>query len=221
VLPDVKAQLWLNTYNPTGPAVTAAGVTRYATLWRKYKPLKDKYTVAGVELVGTDAFRFPKHWEPWETPREADLVPVYGKTGIAPLQTPGLVGTYPLVLTTFRVTEHFQAGQTTRNSPWLCELVPSPVIEINSADAYSHGINNGDPVYIDTVRGNNIGPFVAVVGTGIGATQRVKKGIVAVPWHWGNKGISTGPSANSCCIDSLDANTTMPESKVCLCRIHE
>ena len=48
-----------------------------------------------------------------------------------------LTSTYPLNLTTFRVTEHFQGGPMTRNVPWLCELVPEAIIEISSADAYA------------------------------------------------------------------------------------
>lgn len=211
VAPDKKSRLWLNTYSGS------AGVT-YATTYRAYPGLSDSWQAGSGS--GAD-WRFPKHWEPWETPETA-LVTTYGKTGTAPIQSPGSSVDYPLILTTFRVTEHFNVGQTTRNSPWLAELVPSPVIEINSADAYTLGITNGANVFIDTPRASGIGPFKAVVGTGSQSLQRVKKGVVAIPWHWGNKsGIGcTGPSANEVTIDAIDVNAYMPEYKACLCRIH-
>jgi formate dehydrogenase major subunit len=209
VAPDTRARLWLNTQS------FASGMP-YSSLYRAYSTLNDSWQAGGGS--GAD-WRLPKHWEPWETIR-TDLVNAYGKTGTAPIDAIGSTTAFPLTLTTFRVTEHFQAGQTTRNNTWLNELVPAPVIEINSADAYTKGITNGAPVYVDTARQTNIGPFKAVVGSGSGATQRVKKGVVAIPWHWGNKGLSTGATANDVTIDAVDSNTQMPEYKVCLCNIH-
>ncbi len=51
------------------------------------------------------------------------------------------------------------------------------------------------------------------------SNQRVGRGVVAIPWHWGDKGLSTGSRANDLCIDAWDANTMIPEYKVCLCKI--
>jgi formate dehydrogenase major subunit len=99
-------------------------------------------------------------------------------------------------------------------------LVPEVFVEINSEDAYLAGIDNGQDVFIDTPRASNVGPFKAVVGTQSN-DERVKKGVVAIPWHWGNKGISTGASANELTIDALEMNIKMPEYKTCLCRIHK
>jgi len=45
--------------------------------------------------------------------------------------------------------------------------------------------------------------------------------VVAIPWHWGEKGLSTGSRANDMCIDAGDANTVIPEYKACLCRIEK
>ena len=63
--------------------------------------------------------------------------------------------------------------------------------------------------------------FRARVGTGLTASQKVGVGVVAIPWHWGEKGLSTGSRANDLCIDAGDANTTIPEYKACLCRIEK
>ena len=40
-------------------------------------------------------------------------------------------GKYPYVGTTYRVSEHWQAGAMTRNLPWLVELVPDMFVEIS------------------------------------------------------------------------------------------
>ncbi|MDY0088510.1 MAG: molybdopterin-dependent oxidoreductase [Coriobacteriia bacterium] len=142
----------------------------------------------------------------------------------------------PLVLTTARCVEHFQGGPITRNNPWNVEAEPEPWVEINSIDAAARGISTGDWVNVFTVRGDsttagqqalspNSGPtskgFRARVGVGAEDNQRVGVGVVMVPWHWGDKGLSTGARANDLCIDAGDANTTIPESKACLCQIEK
>lgn len=175
----------------------------------------------GTSCDAAQNARMPKHWEPQETQRQ-DLKAQYGTTGDAPTDPASTdTTTYPFVLTTIRVTEHFQGGPTTRNIPWLNELVPAPFIEINSADAAALGIANGDDVLIDTARATGAGPFKAVVGSGAESAQRVKAGVVAIPWHWGNKGLSTGESANTVTIDALEMNIKMPEYKACICSIYK
>jgi formate dehydrogenase major subunit len=153
----------------------------------------------------------------------------------------GTVTNFPLVLTTIRCVEHFQGGPITRNNPYNVEQEPEPWIEINSVDARNAGIKDGDWVNVVTARSNsttdqvgrtvytpsgsgtdNFGKgFRARVGTGTTANQRVGPGVVAIPWHWGDAGLSTGSRANDLCIDAMDANTTIPEYKACLCRIEK
>jgi formate dehydrogenase major subunit len=216
VAPDQVGRYYVHGFVDTGKPTPVM----YSTTYRAYSTLKDLNNGDGTSGAASgDPARMPKHWEPHETPNTAAMTK-YGKTGDNATGTVGAVASFPLVLTTIRVTEHFQGGPTTRNVPWLCELQPEPFIEINSADAFRYGIKNGDPVYIDTARASDAGPFTARVGTGTGASQLVKKGTVAIPWHWGNKGISTGESANTVTIDALDVNIKMPEYKACLCRIY-
>ncbi|MEM2024397.1 MAG: molybdopterin dinucleotide binding domain-containing protein, partial [Candidatus Caldarchaeum sp.] len=45
--------------------------------------------------------------------------------------------------------------------------------------------------------------------------------VVAMPWHWGFKGLSTGPIANNITIDAVDLHGNIPETKVCLCRVEK
>lgn len=199
---------------------TAPSPLSYASTYRYYSTLKDANGGDGSVYTASEGAYMPKHWEPHETPNQTALAK-YGKTGDAATGTIGSPTDYPLILTTIRVTEHYQGGVMTRNTPFLCELVSEPFIDINSYDAYKSGIKDGDAVYIDTARAQNVGPFKAIVGTGTGDSQKVTSGMVAIPWHWGNKGISTGATANFACIDALEMNIKMPESKACLCRIHK
>ena len=142
----------------------------------------------------------------------------------------GTPSPYPLVLTSIRCVEHFQGGPITRNNPWNVELEPEPWIELNSVDAAAKGIKDGDYVNVITARGDSLtsqagrtiqsGPldagswnkgFKARVGVGTLANQRVAPGTVAIPWHWGDRGLGTGARANDLCIDAWDANTRIPE----------
>jgi anaerobic selenocysteine-containing dehydrogenase len=187
-----------------------SGAVNYSWFYRKYSAFNDTNS------------RTPRHTEPHESPR-GDLVASYGTIGIVSTEdyanTDAERHEFPLVLTTFRFTEHFQGGQMTRNVPWLNELVPAPTVEVNSYDALTYGIQNGNRVYLSTMRATDIGPFIAVVSSGVSTKQKVGKGVLAVPWHWGSRGLSTGPTANDLCIDALDGSTTMPETKACLCKI--
>lgn len=157
--------------------------------------------------------------------------------------TRGTVADYPLVLTSIRCVEHFQGGPVTRNNSWNVEAEPVPWIEINSVDALAAvpPINDGDWVNVITARSNSTSDqegrspnsavplavhgghwargFKARVGVGLQSNQRVAPGVVAIPWHWGDKGLSTGSRANDLCIDAWDANSQIPEYKACLCRI--
>ena len=145
---------------------------------------------------------------------------------------------FPLVLTTIRCVEHFQGGPITRNNSWNVELEPEPWIEINSVDARNvrhqgrrlgqdrdrpHGRFTNDASTptattpaLRTARAS--GPASAPASQ---ANQRVGPGVVAIPWHWGDRGLSTGSRANDLCIDAGDANTAIPEYKACLCRIEK
>jgi len=196
--------------------------------------------IAGASFAG----RFPAHVEPYETPRQ-DLLTAWGRntgttfaagawnlvkadTPVAGRDLPA--SQFPLVLTTIRCVEHFQGGPITRNNWWNVELEPEPWIEINLTDARKYGIVNGDMVKVISARTEGLPGdmmanyglgFRARVGSGLSSTQKVGPGVVAIPWHWGDKGLSTGSRANDVTIDAMDANTTIPEYKACLCRIEK
>jgi formate dehydrogenase major subunit len=100
---------------------------------------------------------FPEHYEPKETPLTANIL----TNGAGPLSNPGVVNqypgatyaapgdpNYPIICTTYRLTEHWHGGGCTRNTPTQCQLMPEPFIEMSEELAAIKGISNGDSVEV-------------------------------------------------------------------------
>jgi formate dehydrogenase-N alpha subunit len=166
---------------------------------------------------------FPEHYEPYESPvtnafSSVQLNPAT-KFGVKEFMTQGTAKDYPIIATTYRVSEHWQAGAMTRNLPWLSELVAHMFVEISEELAKEKGISNKDKVIISSARGD-IEAFAMV-------TKRFKpfkiqgKVVhqVGMPWHFGFKGIATGATANHLTPHIGDANTNIPEYKAFLCDV--
>ena len=62
-----------------------------------------------------------------------------------------LADKYPLVCV--QVHSKFRHHSSYANIPWLLEIIPEPVVDINPTDAESRGINNGDSVLVFNDRG--------------------------------------------------------------------
>jgi formate dehydrogenase major subunit len=169
---------------------------------------------------------FPEHYEPKETPLTVNPL----TSGLGPLSNPlayaypGALyapagsATYPIVCTTYRLTEHWHGGGMTRNLPGLAELQPEPFIEISEELALNKGINPGDDVVVSSARGS-----ITVKAC---VTKRFKPFFidgqlihqVGMPWHWGHVSsiACVGPSANMLTPHIGDANTRIPEYKAFL-----
>jgi len=164
---------------------------------------------------------FPEHYEPLES---AIQNPFSG-TQTSPAITvwrPDEIGDpaeYPIVCTTYRVTEHWQAGQMTRNLPWLIELMPQMFVEISEELAAEKDITSGSTITVESIRGSIEG--VAVVTKRFKPLQLNGKTVhqIGLPWHWGFAGESTGDSANILSPNVGDANTRIPEHKAVLVRV--
>ena len=133
----------------------------------------------------------------------------------------GTADEYPCVGTTYRVAEHWQAGQMTRNHPWLNEIQPEVFAEIGPELAADRGISNGDKVRVSTARGHV--DAVAVVTNRMHRMTIGGKSVdhVGVPWHWGYVGLSSADASSGNILTPHvgDANTTIPEYKTFLCNI--
>jgi len=166
---------------------------------------------------------FPEHYEPLESPLVNPLSPQQYNPVIK-VWEPDRIGDpreYPIVATTYRVCEHWQAGAMTRNMPWLVELVPDVFVEISRDLAQRMSIRTGDWVRVSSKRGsiraralvtNRFEPFF------IGGKLVDQIGI---PWHWGYSGLAIGESANVLTPHVGDANTMIPEYKAFLCRLEK
>jgi formate dehydrogenase major subunit len=188
-----------------------------AAVWSKplYKPDKPIW----------NPFRhgIPLHSEPLESP-DASLAAEYPSMWDDRFEVEiGSSDDFPYVLTTFRLTEHMQAGAMTRNLPWLVELHPEVFLEISNELANEIGVVHGDNVLVKSER-NKEGITVKAH-----VTERLKpmtingKTVheVAMPWHWGFRGLSTGASANEVTMDAVDASANIPETKACLCSVEK
>jgi formate dehydrogenase major subunit len=112
-----------------------------------------------------------------------------------------------------------QAGAMTRNVPWLIECHPEPFLEISTELAGELSITDGDMVNLTSARGS-VKVKASVTGRLKPFTINGKKvHEVAMPWHWGFKCLSSGPSANDLTMDAVDYHANIPETKVCLCNI--
>jgi formate dehydrogenase major subunit len=166
---------------------------------------------------------FPEHYEPWESPVSNPLSgtqndPAF-KIWAGPMDHKGSSNDYPIVCTTFRLVEHWQAGQMTRNLPWIVELQPEAFVEISEELAEERDIDNGEFVIVSSARGSV--RVKAMVTKRLKPMQVSGKTVheVALPWHWGFKGLSTGDSANILTPNVGDANTMIPEFKAFLVNI--
>ena len=140
---------------------------------------------------------------------------------------------FPYIATTYRVSEHWQGGQMTRNLSLLGGGMPGVVGEISKELAGELKIKKGDLVEVESVRGKVQGiavvtvrlkPITVTDGNG-GGTKAVH--VVGMPWHFGYIGLFPGGpergklagqsfAANQLTPHVGDANTTIPEYKAFL-----
>ncbi len=169
---------------------------------------------------------FPEHYEPWESPVKNLMSGTQDDPAFtiwkSEMDYHGTPGKYPIVATTYRVSEHWQTGSMTRNLPWLNELMPEVFVEISEELAEEKKIKKGERVIVESARGNV--EAVAIV------TRRFKPfklngGKVVhqlgLPWHWGYAALTRGDRANVLTPHVGDANTTIPEYKAFLCDIRK
>src|SRR3954453_12848857 len=147
----------------------------------------------------------PTHYEPLESPvgnllypdleSPANPVAIRWDRPENPLHDSG-DPRFPLVATTFRLTEHHTAGAMSRNLPWLAELQPAMFAEIGPELAAERGIEDGGWMTVVTER--------AEIEARARVTERIRpltidgKTVhqVALPWHWGWGGDLPGDAAN-------------------------
>jgi formate dehydrogenase major subunit len=173
---------------------------------------------------------FPEHYEALESPLAKNLLSGQRINPAVRLFT-GKADAfffaderYPLVATTYRVSEHWQTGVLTRHEPWQLELQPQQYVEISEELAREKGIRNGEKVVVKSARGEI--RCVAMV-TQRFATLTVngrKTHQIGMPWcfgwQWPADG-SGGDSSNLLTPNIGDANTMIPETKTFMANVEK
>jgi formate dehydrogenase major subunit len=168
---------------------------------------------------------FPEHYEAVESPVVNPLSSVQNNPVVKVWDTDkdaaigDAIGTpdkFPIICTTYRLVEHWQAGAMSRNLPWLAEAQPEMFLEMSKELANEKGINNGDRVLVSSARGQiEMVAMVTARWKPITVDGKVVHE-VGMPWHFGWEGIATGPSANELTPHVGDGNTMIPEYKAFL-----
>jgi formate dehydrogenase major subunit len=175
--------------------------------------------------AGTKDGPLPVHYEPVESPVPNPLyeqqqnpmverydMPLNGKAKLTD-------SNYPIVATTFRLTEHYLSGPMSRFDSWLNELQPEMFIELSPELAAERGIVHGGWMVAWNGRG-------AVEARAM-VTRRVRPLTVggrtvhqiALPFHWGFAGETVGSIANDLTSIVADPNVSMHEAKAFTCNI--
>ena len=129
---------------------------------------------------------------------------------------------YPIIASTFRLTEHHTAGAMSRNLPWLAELQPEMFVEIDPVLARERGIEDGGWMTVRTERAEiearaNVTARLQPLRMGEEVVHQI-----SMPWHWGTYRSSSqgvvGDSVNDLIPLSGDPNTTI-EDKTFSCNV--
>ncbi len=167
-----------------------------------------------------------EHYEPVESPVANPLHAAHSSNpAVKPFTTEfdvlGKADEYPIVCTTYRLTEHFHYW--TKNNAYSMQLQPEFFVEIPEALAQEKGIANGDQVRVSSARGSIEGKAMV--------TKRIKPMQVAgkttyqigFPIHWGflGRGAQRGALANLVTPTIVDPNSFAPEYKGFLVKLEK
>ena len=143
--------------------------------------------------------------------------------------------TFPLIMTSGRLTEFEGGGEETRSNPWLAELQQDMFIEINPRAANDRGIRNGDFVWVKTPPMQALPDFKGLRVKAM-VTERVDAETVFLPFHfsgrWGGidlaqwypegaKPVVRGESVNTATTYGYDSVTMMQETKTTVCQVEK
>jgi len=163
---------------------------------------------------------FPEHYEAVEAPVDNVLHP---KVSASPVlkrftsdkDTWGKADEYPIVCTTYRLTEHFHYWTKHQEGGRLNEVQPGIFFEIPEELAKEKGIQNGETVRISSARGSIEGPAMVTKRMSSFVLDGKRVWQIGFPIHWGYSGDAkhVGPLANILTSSAIDPNTWTPEFK--------
>jgi formate dehydrogenase major subunit len=169
---------------------------------------------------------FPEHYEAAEAPCDNPLHPKVSSSPVAkrfgsdkdPL---GTKDKFPVVCTTYRLTEHFHYW--TQHNSRLNQVQPDFFFEIPEAYAKELGVANGGKIKVSSARGSITGN--AMVTKRLRPMKVDGKAVwqIGFPIHWGYAGNPghVGPLANFLTPSVVDPNTFTPEFKTFLVKVEK
>ena len=171
---------------------------------------------------------FPEHYEPIETPIKKHLFSNQLNNPCAKviqsdmdkLAVPG-DPRYPIVLTTYSLTEHWCSGSETRNTPPLLEAEPMLYVEMSEELAKEKGIKNGDGVIVESARGRVEAAAMVTMRITPFKIQGKTVHLIGMPFCFGWTTPGCGDATNRLNVSAGDPNTSIPESKACLVNIRK
>lgn len=137
-----------------------------------------------------------------------DPLPTYHEPKESPISQPELAKKYPLVLITGKRTLEF-AQSMMLGVPTLRGKIGEPVAEINTETASKLGIDSGDMIVIDTIRG--------MVQMKASVTKDIHPDVVSVPYGFGSLANANYLSSFKIHLPELG----MPSYRALLCRVRK
>jgi len=130
---------------------------------------------------------------------------------------------FPIVCTTYRLTEHFHYWTQHQHDGRLNELQPGFFIEIPEGLAKEKGIANGSQVKVISKRGQIQGMAMVTKRLYPLTVDGKPMWQIGFPIHWGFAGdpAHTGPLANTLTPSAMDPNTWTPEYKAFLVKLEK
>jgi formate dehydrogenase major subunit len=168
----------------------------------------------------------PTHYEPVESPvknavygQQSNPTAIYFRKRADNKLAKTADKDYPVVVTTYRLTEHHVSGPMTRWMPWLNALQPALFAELSPELAAERGIKHGGWLVISTPRGEI--EARAMVTRRMQPLRVAGKTVhqIGLPFHWGFQGKSRGSITNDLAHMVLEPNVSIEEAKAFLCNV--
>jgi formate dehydrogenase major subunit len=171
---------------------------------------------------------FPEHYEAIEAPVDNPLHPKVSSNPASKKFTSdkdvyGKKEDFPIVCTTYRLTEHFHYWTQHQHNGVLNELQPGFFVEIPEELAKQKGIANGSQVRVTSARGSIQGLAMVTKRLRPMKIDGKETWQIGFPIHWGYAGDPnhTGPLANLLTPSAMDPNTWTPEFKAFLVKLEK
>jgi formate dehydrogenase major subunit len=169
----------------------------------------------------------PTHYEPVESPTGNPLYPQRENptaevvddplNRVAPPADPR----FPVVATTYRLTEHYLSGGMSRFDSWLNELQPAMFVEMSPELARERGVEHGEWVVVSSPRGEIEARAMVTPRLHTLTVEGKRVHQVGLPIHFSYTGEVTGSQANELIPIITEPNVSMHEGKSFMCDVRK